>query len=299
MAIPVIELSNLSFSYQSKKVLNNISLQIEEGSLFGFLGHNGAGKTTTIKILLSLLSKFEGTVKLFGKDIREDRIEILKSIGALVEYPGLYPHLSGYENLAIRAKLLGVPSRRINAVLETVEVKAAGKTVIKKYSQGMKQRLGIALALLPDPDLLLLDEPTNGLDPDGIREIRELLESLCKRESKTVFVSSHLLDEVEKMATHIGIIKNGNLLYNGTMESLKANSGCNVSIETNNTALAFKIAQEKDLNPELLANKIQLPDITMPQAGELNTLLVNNGITVYAIEYNRKSLEQLYFNLSA
>jgi ABC-2 type transport system ATP-binding protein len=299
MATPVIEIENLNFSYKSKKVLNNISLRIEEGSLYGFLGHNGAGKTTTIKILLSLLSGYQGHVKVFGKDIKTNRLEVLKDVGALVEYPGLYSHLTGYENCAIRAKLLGISARRINTVLEVVEMKPAAKIQVKKYSQGMKQRLGIALALLPDPDLLLLDEPTNGLDPDGIREIREMLESLCQKEGKTVFVSSHLLDEVEKMATHIGIIKNGTLLYNGTMESLKASSGCNVSIETNKPVLAFNIATDKQLKPELVSNKIQLNDITMPQAGELNTLLVNNGITVYAIEYNRKSLEQLYFNLSA
>ncbi len=184
----VIETNNLSFSYKSKKVLNNISLKVEEGSLYAFLGHNGAGKTTTIKILLSLLQGYNGQAKVFNKEIKNERLKILQQTGALVEYPGLYQHLTGYENLFVRAKLLNIPKRRIATVLERVNMVYAQKQLVKRYSQGMKQRLGIALALLPDPELLLLDEPTNGLDPDGIKEIRELLIQLCRQEGKTVFV---------------------------------------------------------------------------------------------------------------
>lgn len=295
----VIETDNLSFSYKSKKVLNNISLKVEEGSLYAFLGHNGAGKTTTIKILLSLLQGYDGQARVFNKEIKNERLKILQQTGALVEYPGLYQHLTGYENLLIRAKLLNIPKRRIATVLERVNMVYAQKQLVKRYSQGMKQRLGIALALLPDPELLLLDEPTNGLDPDGIKEIRELLIQLCRQEGKTVFVSSHLLDEVEKMATHIGIVKNGTLVYQDTIQSLKANTGSNVSIETSDPLLAMQIANSMHFKAELVNNFLLIEDITVKKTGELNTILVNKGITVFAIEHNKKSLEQLYFNLSA
>lgn len=299
MATAVIETNNLSFSYKSKKVLNNISLYVEEGSLYAFLGHNGAGKTTAIKIMLSLLQSYSGEAKIFNKEIKNNRLNILRQTGALVEQPGLYAHLSGYENLLLRAKLLNIPKRRINDVLETVNMKFAEKQLVSKYSQGMKQRLGIALALLPDPDLLLLDEPTNGLDPDGIKEIRELLIQLCKEEGKTVFVSSHLLDEVEKMATHIGIIKSGTLVYQDTIQNLKVNTGSNVHIDTSNPALAIQVAAGMQLKAALFSGTLVIEDIMPAKTGELNTALVNNGVTVFAIEHNKKSLEQLYFNLSA
>ncbi|MEO8795829.1 MAG: ATP-binding cassette domain-containing protein, partial [Daejeonella sp.] len=201
----IIETRNLSYSFAKQKVLDDVSLQVPAGSIYGFLGPNGAGKTTTIKILLNLLRSDKNNVLLFGDEINTNRIKILSRIGALVEQPAIYNHLTGKENLYNRAMLLGISKQRIELVQNITGIgQYAGKKA-GKYSLGMKQRLGIALALLPDPELLLLDEPTNGLDPNGIIEIRKLLQKLTS-EGKTVFVSSHILSEVEKMATHVGII---------------------------------------------------------------------------------------------
>jgi ABC-type multidrug transport system ATPase subunit len=197
----VINTNGLTFNFGSQTVVKELSLQVPEGSIYGFLGPNGAGKTTTIKLLLNLLQTQEGGIEIFGFDFKTHRTEILSQVGSLIEQPAIYAHLTGRENLINRAILLH---------LTQAANKKAGN-----YSLGMKQRLGIALALLSDPKLLILDEPTNGLDPNGIIEIRELLKKLVSEHKKTVFISSHLLGEIERMATHVGIINNGQLLFQG------------------------------------------------------------------------------------
>ncbi|MBW9152235.1 ABC transporter ATP-binding protein [Clostridium estertheticum] len=218
----VLKINNLSKKYKNIKVVDNINLNVKEGTIYGFLGPNGAGKSTTIRMILGLIKATSGTVKLFGDDIQENRIKILKRIGAIVESPSYYGHLSAYDNLKIWAELKGVNSNKIVEVLKLLNLSEAKNKKINNFSLGMKQRLGIAQALIGDPDFLILDEPTNGLDPMGIREIRNLLISLAKDYNKTIFISSHILSEMELIVDDVGIINKGKLLYEGSLSKLKS-----------------------------------------------------------------------------
>ncbi|MCL6627948.1 MAG: ATP-binding cassette domain-containing protein, partial [Alicyclobacillus shizuokensis] len=192
MSEMVIETSNLTRRYGKKVSVNNVNLKVPKGSIYGFLGPNGAGKTTTIRMLLGLIRPTSGHIRIFNQDLSKHRMPILRRIGSLVESPSYYGHLSGYENLDVIARLLKVPSKRIDEVLGIVRLTPAAHQTVKGYSLGMKQRLGIAAALLGNPDLLILDEPTNGLDPAGIHEIRTLIKDMPKQHGITVVVSSHL-----------------------------------------------------------------------------------------------------------
>ncbi len=217
----ILTIDNLSKSYKDNQVLNKINLHIKVGTVYGFLGPNGAGKSTTIRIILGLIEKYTGDVKIFGYDLKKHRIEILNRIGALVELPSYYDNLSAYENLKIGAIMKNVAYSRIDEVLKIVDLYDNKNKKAGKFSIGMKQRLGIAQALINNPDLLILDEPTNGLDPIGIKKMRNLIISLAKNHNKTVFVSSHLLNEMELMVDDVGIIDKGNLLYEGSLKNLK------------------------------------------------------------------------------
>ena len=217
-----IQTNELSYSFSSKKnVLNNISLEVPENSIYGFLGPNGAGKTTTIRLLTGMLLSNKDNIFLFEKSLRHHQPEIFKEIGTLIETPSLYLHLNAIENLKLIAVLRNINANRIDEVLEIVGLSYAAKGKVKEFSLGMKQRLGIAMALLPDPKLLILDEPANGLDPQGIIDIRQLLIKLNKEQNKTIFVSSHLLAEIEKTCTHIGIIHKGVMRYQDTLQEMK------------------------------------------------------------------------------
>jgi ABC-2 type transport system ATP-binding protein len=218
MTAPIVEITGLNYYFGRQKVLDNLHLQIPQGSIYGILGPNGAGKTTTLFLLLGILRKQEGDITIFGKDMTAHRVAILKRTGALVEQPSLYQHLSGRENLEIFRRSYDCPRERINTVLEMVEMTAAAPKKVSTYSLGMKQRIGIAVALLADPELLILDEPTNGLDPAGIIAIRTLIKTLREVHGKTIILSSHLLSEVEKLATDIAIIHKGRLLHQGPMD---------------------------------------------------------------------------------
>jgi len=218
----VIDTTDLSFDFGDQSVVKSLSLKVPQGSIYGFLGPNGAGKTTTIKLLLNLLQIQQGSIRIFNLDLPSNRLKILAEVGSLIEQPAIYLHLTGRENLLNRALLLQVATKRVDEMLELVHLREAANKKTGQYSLGMKQRLGIALALLSDPKLLILDEPTNGLDPNGIIEIRELLVSLVRDHQKTVFISSHLLAEIEKMATHVGILNHGSLLFQGSIQDLEA-----------------------------------------------------------------------------
>ncbi|MBU3217973.1 ABC transporter ATP-binding protein [Clostridium estertheticum] len=218
----VLKVDNLSKTYKNIKVVDNINLNVKEGTIYGFLGPNGAGKSTTIRMILGLIKATSGTVKLFGDDIPENRIKVLKRIGAIVESPSYYGHLSAYDNLKIWSELKGVNSNKIIEVLKLLNLSEAKSKKVNNFSLGMKQRLGIAQALIGDPDFLILDEPTNGLDPMGIREIRNLLISLAKDFNKTIFISSHILSEMELIVDDVGIINKGKLLYEGSLSKLKS-----------------------------------------------------------------------------
>lgn len=218
-----IETHNLTHHFQRDEMaLRNINLQVPTGSIYGFLGPNGAGKTTTLRLILGLLRRQEGTISVFGKPFGPNRVGILKNIGSLIESPSLYSHLSAAANLRIFQKIYGCPEQRIDEVLLLVGLTGTKNKKAGRFSLGMKQRLGIAIALLNDPALLILDEPTNGLDPGGMIEIRELLKKINREKGTTILVSSHLLVEIERLATDIGIIHKGHLLFQGTLAQLKA-----------------------------------------------------------------------------
>ena len=218
----IIETDSLTKGTGSQMRVNHIDLRIPEGCVYGFLGPNGAGKTTTLKLLLGLLKPTAGTITFFGQKMTEkNRLSILKHTGSLIESPSFYGHLTGLENLQIVAKLKKVPANEIANVLQTVRLHDQRNKKVKQYSLGMKQRLGIAMALLGNPRVLILDEPTNGLDPAGIQEIRELIKDLPIIRQMTVIVSSHLLSEMEQMADMVGIINHGKLIFQGTLAALE------------------------------------------------------------------------------
>lgn len=233
----IIQTKSLSFQYaKNRKVLDDISLNIPKGSIYGFLGPNGAGKSTTMRLLTGIIpEQGEEAIYLFNEPLKNQLPEVFHKTGALVESPALYLHLSAINNLRYIAKVRKIDYAKIPAILELVNLHKHGHYKVKQYSLGMKQRLAIAMALLSEPQLLLLDEPVNGLDPTGIVEIRKLLVRLNQEQGVTIFVSSHLLAEIEKMCTHVGIIHQGKLMFEGTMKELSAQSGkCKIQVTTDN-----------------------------------------------------------------
>lgn len=217
-----IETKNLTRRFEQITAVNNLSIQVPRESVYGFLGSNGAGKTTTIRILLGLIRLDSGQVRLFGTPSDVRQVSLLRRAGSLIESPSLYMHLTGRENLEVTRRLLAAPRTAIDRVLTVVRLERDAGRLVRAYSHGMKQRLGLALAMLNEPELLILDEPTNGLDPAGIHEMRDLLRRLPKEHGMTIFLSSHLLSEVEQIATHIGIVNGGRLLFQGTLDELQA-----------------------------------------------------------------------------
>ncbi|WP_295770570.1 ABC transporter ATP-binding protein [uncultured Mucilaginibacter sp.] len=295
----VIKTENLNFYFGNQPVIKSLALQVPEGSIFGFLGPNGAGKTTTIKLLLNLLKLQEGSISIFGRELLGNRLEILRQIGSLIEQPAIYTHLTGRENLINRARLLEVPVNRADDMLKLVGLNDAGLKKAGNYSLGMKQRLGIGLALLANPKLLILDEPTNGLDPNGIIEVRELLIKLAKEEGKTVFVSSHMLAEVERMATHVGIINGGELVFQGSIQDLESISQPMVQVETDNTADAANYLKRNGYEIGHVTHSfITLPFTSKDDTATINAALHNNGHRVYSIGKVQKDLEQLFLNIT-
>ena len=294
-----IETVGLTYTFGAQTVVKNLSLQVPKGSIYGFLGPNGAGKTTTIKILLNLLKSPSDQVFIFGKDINTNRITSLKKMGALVEQPAIYAHLSGKENLINRCLLLGINSKKADEMLRIVGLVDAANKKAGKYSLGMKQRLGIALALVADPELLLLDEPTNGLDPTGIIEIRNLMIELATKHGKTILVSSHLLAEIERTATHVGIINKGELLFQGTISELHDLAKPTLHIEVDNTEKALSILSQQYEAVQHTEQKITLPFKDKIETAKINALLVNEGIQVYRIGSERKDLENLFLDITS
>jgi len=295
----VIDTEGLTFNFGKQTVVKSLSLKVPEGSIYGFLGPNGAGKTTTIKLLLNLLKTQEGSIHIFEQELQSNRINILSQIGSLIEQPAIYLHLSGKENLLNRALLLQVPEKRVNEMLDLVHLTSAAHKKAGQYSLGMKQRLGIALALLSDPKLLILDEPTNGLDPNGIIEVRELLIRLVNQHQKTVFISSHLLAEVERMATHVGIINFGELLFQGSINDLQALNQPQVQIETENTVDAANFLKRNNFTiTEVDDHHIYIPFTSKQNMGEINTLLNQNGYAIYSINKQQKDLEKLFLAIT-
>lgn len=220
----IIETQNLTKLYGGFAAVSGINLHIPKGTVYGFLGPNGAGKSTTMKMFLGLTKPTSGSFVIDGKHFPGDRVQILKEVGSFIEAPAFYGNLTGEENLDIVRKILGLPKSSVSEALETVGLTQHRKRLARKYSLGMKQRLGLASALIGKPPILILDEPTNGLDPVGIHEIRTLIRSLPQQFDCTVLVSSHLLSEIELMADNIGILNHGRLLFEGTLDTLKYNA---------------------------------------------------------------------------
>ena len=295
-----IETQDLTHAFSKNEiVLNNINLRIPEGSIYGFLGPNGAGKTTTLRLILGLLQKQSGTINVFNKPFEANRLEALRSIGSLIESPSLYLHLTAEENLKILQKIYQCPKERITDVLEIVGLSQTDKKKAGKFSLGMKQRLSIAMALLHNPSLLILDEPTNGLDPNGIIEIRELLKKLNTELKITIVISSHLLSEIEKMVTHIGIINKGNILFQGTLDELhqKQTLTSFLRIETNNPVRTMELVKKHDLLPALENEHVVLPVIDKTRIAEINKELVKNDIEVFQITTVKNDLESIFIDM--
>lgn len=297
----IIITEDLCYEYaKGTAVLKNVNLNVPESAVYGFLGPNGAGKTTTLRLLLGLLRMQKGSVRIFGNSFEKDRINILKQTGSLIEQPSLYPHLTGKENLDIYRIIYGCEKQRVDDVLRLVKLDDARGKLVKAYSLGMKQRLSIALALLHKPKLLILDEPTNGLDPQGIIEIRELIVSLAKETGVTVLVSSHNLSEVEKTATHVGIINKGNLIFQGNIEELEMMKAKNkkVMICTSDNFTSVGIAKRFFADAEIKGDEILFNEDDKSKVASMNKEIVNAGIDVYEISTIKNNLEDLFIELT-
>lgn len=295
-----IETNNLFYRFsQEQLVLNNINLLVPTGSIYGFLGANGAGKTTTLRLILGLLRKQKGDISIFGKSFEKERCNILKEIGSLIESPSIYGHLTAIENLQVLQKVYQCPIKRISEVLEIVGLTETGQKKAGHFSLGMKQRLSIAIALLHNPSLLILDEPTNGLDPNGIIEIRELLKKLNETNKMTILISSHLLSEIEKLVTHLGIIHKGSLLFQGTLDELhlKQKLSTVIHIDTNNNIQTVEIMVALGLSPKLINGIITMPIEDKQILAGLNKKLVKEGIDVYQISTVKNDLESIFMDI--
>ncbi len=287
-----------NFSAQAA-VLKAINLQVPTGSIYGFLGPNGAGKTTTLRLLLGLLKKQQGNISIFGEALEKNRVAILKKVGSLIESPSLYGHLTATENLLLLQKIYQCPKNRIPAVLQLVGLADTGNKKAGHFSLGMKQRLSIAVALLHSPELLVLDEPTNGLDPNGMIEIRLLLQKLNHEQGITILVSSHLLAEIEKLVSHVGVIHKGQMMFQGTLEALKSKQQENISMvfETNNNIQTMQIIRGNDLAPQVADGKVIIPAVSKNITAKIIQQLVNNGVEVYEAGIIKNDLETIFMDL--
>jgi ABC-2 type transport system ATP-binding protein len=296
----VLEVSNLEKSIGGKKLIHDISFQVQKGEVFGFLGPNGAGKTTTIRMLVGLIRPSGGSIKIGGYDLRDNFVEAMRNVGCIVENPELYKFLTGRENLEQFARMLDdVTNERIEEVVRLVGLENRIDDKVKTYSLGMRQRLGIAQALLGKPKLLILDEPTNGLDPIGIRELREFVRRLAEQEGLSVFVSSHLLSEIEMMCDRVAIIHQGRCLYAGSVDEL-LNRRKGVTIwQVKPLQAAMDIFQKVPYVKQaaIVGNAIQL-HVESGRIPELNGLLVAEGIEVFSIREMMPSLEDLFLEMT-
>ena len=295
----VLQTFDLGKRYKKRWAVRNLSLAVRRGEVFGFLGPNGAGKSTTIRMLLSLIVPTHGRVELFGEPLRQKRHNVLSRVGGLVERPDFYLYLSARRNLEIVAALMGgVAAQNIDQALDTVSLSGRASDNVKAYSHGMKQRLGIAQALLGNPEFIVLDEPTSGLDPQGIKEVRELIKHLSAERNMTVFLSSHLLSEIEQTATNMAIINNGELIVQGKVADLLNSGDDIVRIDARPIEPAVTLIEQQGFVKEVTRNQ-QLLDVKMPleKISVLNELLVGGGIEIHAL-MPRRSLEEYFLAIT-
>ena len=295
----VIETSDLTRRFGSLTAVDCLALQVPRGSIYGFLGPNGAGKTTTIRMLLGLIRPQQGKVELFGLPLLRHRLALLGRVGALVESPSLYPNLTGRENLEVTRRLIGGNRNQIDRVLHIVRLEDAADRRVRGYSNGMRQRLALALSMLSEPELLILDEPTNGLDPSGIQEMRDLICRLPAEYGASVFLSSHLLVEVEQVATHIGIIQEGRLQFQGTQQDLHAEMEEQVVVRVAQPDRAKLVLKEAGWTATSNGGqRITIAANGRSDAALINAQLVNEGITVYHLTLEQPTLEDMFMALT-
>ncbi|ULO07222.1 ABC transporter ATP-binding protein [Paenibacillus sp. 19GGS1-52] len=293
----VIETKDLWKKYRGRAAVENLNLNISKGEIYGFLGPNGAGKTTTIRMLLGLITPTSGSVEIFGRDLRKNKLQILRKIGSLVESPSYYGHLSAVDNLEVIRRILGVSKQRIAEVLDIVSLTGEERRAVKGFSLGMKQRLGIAAALLGSPELLILDEPTNGLDPSGIQEIRSLIKRLPLEQGITVLVSSHLLSEIEQMADTVGIIRQGQLIYQDTITNLQQQAAGEMRLHVSDPTMALDLAGHCGYDGALREDKLIFSRMDDARVALLVRELVENGHSIYRVEEHRQSLEDFFLQV--
>ncbi|MFC9540348.1 ATP-binding cassette domain-containing protein [Lysinibacillus sp. NPDC056959] len=294
----IVQTENLSKSFGKEQAVSNINLKIRKGEIYGFLGPNGAGKTTTIRMLLGLMKPSSGTIKMFQKDLTKERINILSKAGSLVENPSYYPHLTAYENLEALRKILGVPKSRIDEVLEIVRLKDAANKKVKGFSLGMKQRLGIAASLLHNPELLILDEPTNGLDPSGIIEIRNLIKRLPSEYGMTIIISSHLLSEIDQMATQVGIVTKGKMIFQDSIEAMRRFAQPKVVIKVSDGEKGWRSLVANGIKAEHKDDLILFDECSDEKVAHIVQILVQEGISVYRVEEEKRSLEDIFLQMT-
>jgi len=296
---PAIQTDALTKRYGERVAVDALSLLVAPGEVFGLLGPNGAGKTTTIAMLLGLVRPSSGRAVLFGHDVQAEPVAALRQVGAMIEAPAFYPYLSAYDNLLVLARAGGLPEARIAATLEAVELSARSRDKLRVYSQGMKQRLAIAAALLPNPALMILDEPTNGLDPAGTAEIRTLIRSLAAA-GRTIVLCSHMLHEVEQLCGRVAILKAGRLLAEGNVaELLRRDQGLRVRVEGGAEPAVRLIRALPWVAGVQQQGDVLLVDAPTTRAAELNAYLASAGILVAEIGAHSASLEDFFLDVTA
>ena len=296
----LIETRGLTRRFGARVAVNKLDLSVPAAGVYGFLGPNGAGKTTAIRMLLGLIRPDAGEVRLFGVPVTANRANVMRRVGALVESPSLYPHLTGRENIEVTRRLLGAPRNLIDHALDTVKLTQDADRRVREYSLGMRQRLGLALALLNKPELLILDEPTNGLDPAGIHEMRDLIRRMPDEFGVTVFLSSHLLSEVEQIASHIGIIHEGKLLFQGPLAELQTKQQTQLIVGVKQTDTAGDtLANAGWTVTRTVDGMLCVAARSSDDAITVNKLLVDHRCDVYHIALSQPSLEDIFLTLTS
>ncbi len=293
-----IETHNLTRTFKNVTAVKNLNLQMPYQCVYGFLGPNGAGKTTTIRMILGLIKPDQGSVQVFDKPMTRKNIQLYRKIGALVESPSLYAHLTGEENLEVTRRMLNLPKANIGNVLRLFDLQGARNRLVKGYSMGMKQRLGLALAMLGDPQLLILDEPTNGLDPAGIHEIRDLIRDLPKNSGVSVFLSSHLLSEVEQMASHIGIIHQGDFQFQGTLSELQSHHAPRLQLQVSNKEEIKNLLKLNGYDVTGNNGNLQVSITSPSQAEQINHLIMHHGFLIQQSSILQPTLEDIFIHLT-
>ena len=294
----VITTDSLTKKYGKKDVVKDLDLRVPGGSIYGFLGPNGAGKSTTMKMILGLIKPSKGKITVLGKEVNEkNRLSVLQNTGSLIESPSYYGHLSGAENLEIICTLKNVPPSEIQRVLKIVRMEKQKDKKVSQYSLGMKQRLGLAAALLGNPKILLLDEPTNGLDPAGIQEMRELICSLPNQYGMTVLVSSHLLSEIDQMATHVGIINQGELIFQDSLSALHKHSHSRLILKTDNDTEALSFLLSFGFSASFEGKNLCLKATDNAAVIKAVNILVQSGIGILRLNEQQMSLEDIFLQL--